>query len=132
MSTENLMRRAPAALLLLVFSFPLIAPLFASGPDESQLPACCRRDGKHHCAMAMGGMELANVPSRYIVVSEKCPCCPFTHAQLMLPHVYFRAAAAVVGSSACRVDIIREAEAGYRISADRARPKRGPPATLAA
>lgn len=128
----DLMRRAPAALLLLVFSFPLIAPLFASGPDESQLPACCRRNGKHHCAMAMAGMGLVNVPSGYVVVSEKCPYSPFTHAPLMLPHVFFRQSAAAINSSACLAGIVREAEAGYRISADRTRPKRGPPATLAA
>jgi hypothetical protein len=38
--------------LLLVFSFPLIAPLFALGGAASlRLPACCRRNGAHHCMM---------------------------------------------------------------------------------
>lgn len=125
------MRRAPAALLLLLLSYPLIAPLFASGPDESQLPACCRRNGKHHCAMYMA-MGLSYVPPRFVVVSEKCPYSPFTHAQLMLPHVFFRQATSIVDRPASLADIVSEAEAGYRISTDRARPKRGPPATLAA
>lgn len=44
------MRRLLAQLLLLVLSFPLILPLFASTTEEN-LPACCRRDGKHACAM---------------------------------------------------------------------------------
>jgi len=127
----NLMRRAPAALLLLVFSLPLIAPLLVSGPDESQLPACCRRDGKHHCAMAMAGMTLENIPSRFVVVSEKCPYSCFTHAQLMLPHVFFRSTSALTAHAASIADVVRETEAGYRISADRARHKRGPPAQLA-
>jgi hypothetical protein len=44
-------RRVLAVALLGLFSFSLIAPaVFASEP-ESRLPACCRRLGKHHCAM---------------------------------------------------------------------------------
>ena len=44
------MRRAIAHSLLVTFSLLLIAPLFA--PDaEANLPACCRRAGKHHCMM---------------------------------------------------------------------------------
>lgn len=126
----NLMRRAPAALLLLLLSLPLIAPLFASTPDDSQLPACCRRNGRHHCAMSMA-MGLANIPSRFVVVSEKCPYSPFTHAQLMLPHVFFRHAAALLERPASLAESVREAEAGYRISAERTRTQRGPPAVFA-
>jgi hypothetical protein len=125
------MRRAPAALLLILLSLPLIAPLFASAPDESQLPACCRRNGKHHCAMYME-MGLANIPSRFVVISEKCPYSPFTHAQLMLPHVFFRARTAIVTHPTTLAQVVCETEAGFRISADRTRHKRGPPAKLTA
>ncbi|MEQ1948674.1 MAG: hypothetical protein ABL995_15905 [Bryobacteraceae bacterium] len=48
------MRRALASLLLLLFSLALASPLFASDP-ESNLPACCRRNGKHQCNMRTGG-----------------------------------------------------------------------------
>jgi len=44
------MRRVLASALVAAFSIPLIAPALAADPD-SQLPACCRRLGKHHCAM---------------------------------------------------------------------------------
>ena len=77
------MRRALAILLVTVFSLPLIAPALASTPDDSQLPACCRRGGKHHCAMAM---EMGIIPSRFHVVSEKCPYSPFVHSLLIQPH----------------------------------------------
>jgi hypothetical protein len=44
------MRRFPAIVLLLVaFSLSLLAPLLAAGTPK-KLPACCRRDGNHHCA----------------------------------------------------------------------------------
>ncbi|MBS1825972.1 MAG: hypothetical protein JST93_11670 [Acidobacteria bacterium] len=33
-----------------VFSAPLVTPLVSAQP-ESKLPPCCRRDGKHRCAM---------------------------------------------------------------------------------
>ena len=48
------MGRFIALALLVVFSseltLPLLAVSFATNPEE-QLPACCRRDGKHGCSM---------------------------------------------------------------------------------
>lgn len=123
------MRRVPALLLMLVFSFPLIAPVIASSLDEASLPACCRSNGAHHCMM--GGM-IGNIPSRFTTVSAKCPYAPFAHRALMLPHAF----AAPVVLTATRqaagpAATIREAETGYRISMDRTRHKRGPPRLLA-
>lgn len=122
------MRRALAVFLLLGFSFPLIAPLFTSGPDESALPACCRRNGRHHCMMAA---MMENALSRSRVVTEKCPYAPFANVALMLPHAFRRhAAPMILGVVAAPAAAIREAEAGYRVSFDRARQKRGPPRLL--
>jgi hypothetical protein len=122
------MRRVFAVTLVLVFSLPLIAPLLASTPDESQLPACCRRNGKHHCAMSM---ELGNIPSRFRVVSEKCPYSPFARTPLLQPHPFTSVKApAAAGLAAGPAAIVRAAEAGYRVSADRTRQKRGPPRLL--
>lgn len=118
------MRRACACLLLLVFSLPLIVPALASVPDDSQLPACCRRDGKHHCTMSMG----VNVPSRYRIAQEKCPFSPFAHTPLLQPHAFALVnPPALAGFPARPAAVVRTAEAGYRISADRTRHKRGPP-----
>jgi hypothetical protein len=123
------MRRAWAALLVVLFSLPLIAPAFASGPDDSQLPACCRRDGKHHCAMQM---TVGNIPSKLVTVSEKCPWAPFNRCPLMLPHSFTPAAQhTVAGPAQGPALIVHAAEAGYRVSADRTRHKRGPPRLLA-
>lgn len=45
------MRRALSILLVIFFGLgPLTATL--QGADDSSLPACCRRNGAHHCAMA--------------------------------------------------------------------------------
>ncbi|HEY1498013.1 MAG TPA: hypothetical protein VGF88_00410 [Acidobacteriaceae bacterium] len=123
------MRRAFAIALVLAFSLPLIAPALASGPDESQLPACCRRDGKHHCALTV---EVGNIPSGAHVVSSKCPYSPCPATPLLQPHLFAGVSLpAVAGPTAGTAAVIRAAEAGYRISADRARHKRGPPELLA-
>lgn len=45
------MRRILAVALLGLFSFSLIEPAVLASDPESRLPACCRRLGKHHCAM---------------------------------------------------------------------------------
>jgi hypothetical protein len=44
------MRRILAITLLIAFGSPLVLPLLASTPDlQRNLPACCRRNGTHHC-----------------------------------------------------------------------------------
>jgi hypothetical protein len=121
-------RRVLSIVLLIGFSLPLIAPLFASAAAEASLPACCRRNGKHHCAMT--GM-MGQSPSPYRTVAEKCPCAPFAGLALMLPHAFApRGAANPAGWSVASAALVREAEAGYRISAERTRQKRGPPSLL--
>jgi hypothetical protein len=50
----DLVRRILATALLVLFSCSLIDPaVFASSDPESNLPACCRRAGKHHCAVML-------------------------------------------------------------------------------
>jgi hypothetical protein len=43
-------RKLSAAFLVILFSLALLTPLLASAPEDN-LPICCRRDGKHACAM---------------------------------------------------------------------------------
>jgi hypothetical protein len=63
------MRRAISSLLLVIFSFPLIAQALAWNPAPA-LPACCRRAGVHHCTMdhhSGSGPQLAQL---------RCPLFP--------------------------------------------------------
>lgn len=130
------MRRALAVLLVLAFSLPLIAPAVVSASVESSLPACCRRDGKHHCAMQSESMQsgamTVSVSRRLVTVSENCPCWPFARLALMLPHALSTSAPPVVDSLfAGPAAAAREAAAGYRVSCSRSRQKRGPPPSIA-
>jgi hypothetical protein len=73
------MRRAIAISLMMLFSWTLIAPFFA--PDvQASLPACCRKNGKHHCAMRIMGL-LAGNQRGFTTVAEKCPRCPLNAAR---------------------------------------------------
>jgi hypothetical protein len=57
------MRRILAITLLIAFGSPLIVPLLASTPDlQSNLPACCRRNGLHHCT-TMAPSAAAGTPA---------------------------------------------------------------------
>ncbi|MCX6599092.1 MAG: hypothetical protein NTV70_22295 [Acidobacteria bacterium] len=48
------MQRVWAILLALAFSFSLIAPALAA-ENRTRVPSCCRKDGKHRCAMSDAG-----------------------------------------------------------------------------
>lgn len=63
------MRRFPAIVLLLVaFSLSLLAPLLAAGTPK-ELPACCRRDGNHHCAR-----NRAHTHNSGVAISSQAVC----------------------------------------------------------
>ncbi len=67
------MRRALATFLAAVFSFPLIAPVLLANAD-SNLPACCRRGGQHHCAMSNMADQDSGAAIR--AVQSTCPLFP--------------------------------------------------------
>jgi hypothetical protein len=119
------MRRALAWFLLLVFSFPLIAPAVLADA-ESSLPECCRRGGKHHCAMRTDGAR----SSQDVALASAQPKCPSYPGALAPAGGY----AAILNKSGANFDAIvshpaiqLQTEAGYRISLGRSSQKRGPP-----
>jgi hypothetical protein len=122
------MRRVCAALLLSLFSFSLIGPaLFADG--NSKLPACCRKDGKHHCSMA--NMEEQGSDAAIKSAGSKCPLFPAggvfpASGKIAATHPARLIFAAVASHSASHA----QREAQYRVSFSRAWQKRGPPDLL--
>lgn len=123
------MRRLLAISLLLLFSLPLVSPLLGESVGEASLPACCRRNGKHHCEMM--GMGASTSRTGAGAIREKCPYTPAAPAVLLLPSFTPSTAAAIFAGIASHPAIAPQAEAQLRISFDRARQKRGPPALLA-
>jgi hypothetical protein len=119
------MRRMIALSLMMLFSWMLIAPLFASDANAN-LPACCRRNGNHHCMMRM--MERRSGQQKgFTSVSEKCPCFPVStcavHSSIFKPEAGEQFYSDVVRHPA----IAPQSEALNRISSLRSHQKRGPP-----
>ena len=50
-------RRTLATALLVLFSFSLIPPSALAPDPDAGLPACCRRNGKHHCSLTGTSQE---------------------------------------------------------------------------
>jgi hypothetical protein len=73
------MRRALSILLVLFFG---LGPLTATvrGSDDSSLPACCRRQGTHHCAMAdvviARGVQASSGGRPILSAPTHCPLYP--------------------------------------------------------
>jgi hypothetical protein len=126
------MRRFIAILLLVLFGSSLSAPLFGlSSTADGNLPACCRRDGKHHCAMGMA-MQVDQSAKQIRAISEKCPYCPYAavaaqgHLSALPRHGAFYAFVLSHPSDSAQT------LARFRASFDPSHPKRGPPAVVVA
>jgi DNA-binding XRE family transcriptional regulator len=111
-----------AIALLLIFSGDSALPALLAD-SESSLPACCRRDGKHHCAMT----EKEAAGPSWRTATRKCPLFPkrtvafFTDQAAPLPASRF------AGWIASHPVTKAQTEALYHISHSRTRQKRGPP-----
>lgn len=121
------MQRLCATLLLALFGFPLIVPALVVA-SETQLPACCRREGKHHCGMAStsGAQDTSGARLR-----EKCPYYPGISATPAFSHTTLPNAEQVFFSGIVKHPAVHsQAEALQRISFSRSSQKRGPPTLL--
>ena len=115
-----LVRRLPAIFLLSVFGLALIVPVVWLEPD-SKLPACCRREGLHRCAMtaeSSGGSAIQAV----------CPVFPGTgaapaYSKLAGVRPLQESNVSITAQTAVRIQTQTLAHS----TAHRAQPKRGPP-----
>jgi len=113
---------------MLIFSLPLVSSLLGTRAAEATLPACCRRDGRHHCAMPS---EESNQGSGAHAVGEKCPYTPAAPAVVLLPSFRPETAAAIFAGVIRHPAVSPQIDAQLRVSFDRVRQKRGPPTLLA-
>jgi hypothetical protein len=108
-------------------SFLIFAKTTHSVPEK--VPACCRRDGKHHCAM----MTKAEDPSSETQVSSLAPACPFRNQQVTGSRTasYLPPAAMLIFAEVMHHPAIHtQTQAALRISEVRSHQKRGPPLSL--
>ena len=127
------MRQVTAlAVLLVVLSLwgaPVVSA-FTRGSPEDNLPACCRRNGKHHCTMQRtpdtGSGAAFTIPPQHCPMYPKGVIPSPTRVNLFTPAPSATFFAAVQSHPAFAPQI----EARYRIAFDRSRLKRGPPTLI--
>jgi hypothetical protein len=118
-------RRGSAALLLAIFGFSLITPALSASDPESKLPPCCRRPGKHHCAMTSS--DSSSGPA----FQALCPSYPTAAAVPVNPVVSLSAISLAAFVVPVTHPAIRPHTQLLRHgSFSRARQKRGPPILL--
>lgn len=119
------MRRVISAWLLLLIGVLFVAPLVAAS-SEADVPACCRRTGKHHCN------EHVTPPShggnQAMAPRMKCPMGAswvptFGNGTQVLPAASGTFFAAIVVHPAVHAQV----ESLHRICCIRTQQKRGPP-----
>jgi hypothetical protein len=129
-------RRLLAILIAILVGLPTITPLFAlSTGDDLSRPACCRRDGKHHCMLAdmdMSGPSSNRAGFNAPSVSERCPYGAKSVPSTSHPDWSLDTAQAVFAGVVAHPAVAPQTESKRRVSSDRSRQKRGPPASLLA
>jgi len=121
-------RRALAISLMLFFTLPLVSSVFGTAMAEGTVPACCRRDGKHHCAMPSEGLSEGSGARAF---RSKCPYTPGVPPVLVLPSFTPATSVAIFAGIIRHPAVSPQTEAQLHVSFDRVRQKRGPPALLA-
>ncbi|MFZ0591926.1 MAG: hypothetical protein WAM39_15785, partial [Bryobacteraceae bacterium] len=127
--TLTAVHRISATLLIVLFGFSPISPAVFALDEDSNLPACCRRAGKHHCAKAANQFEPASGPAFNAGRCSQFPAVQAVPANrtATLPGT----ARAIFSKLVSHPASCRQAEAICRISYSRTGQKRGPPTILA-
>jgi hypothetical protein len=72
------MRRGFSIMLVLLFALAPLAPALHASAEDSSLPACCRRNGVHHCALAARAAQTRDEAQRGSSPTVSAPStCPY-------------------------------------------------------
>ena len=125
------MRRPLSAILLLVFSLPLISPVLALAPDsDANLPACCRRNGAHHCTGMVHPAAPSHSGTSLSTVEQHCPAYPAVVTPVRHGDLSTHTASLIFAGIVSHPTIKPQTHARARVARDRSRQKRGPPQNL--
>jgi len=121
-----MVRRFSSIVLLLLFSFPLISSVFALvASSDVNLPACCRRNGAHHCAGTMRAPESSG--PAFSAIPQRCPAYPAVVTVVRHGDLSFHAASLIFAGVISHPVVKPQTQARARIALDLSRQKRGPP-----
>ncbi len=116
----------------MAFSLPVILPALALGQDpESNLPACCRRNGAHHCMMSARQMQVLQDGHHVSTIQSKCPLYPAAPITLHQQNLSINTAESALLDAPDSLPLKTAQIAAWACAAEAgARHKRGPPAIL--
>jgi hypothetical protein len=122
-------RRFFSILLLLLFMVPLVSPLLAASTVDTNIPICCRRNGKHHCIMAAELRSASNKTSgtKTLSLHERCPYHLTALIVISLSFVPDSVPSAIFAGNVSNSVPLDPTEARHCLSPDRSHQKRGPP-----
>jgi len=127
------MRRAASLFLVLFLGFGPLAGLLRSS-DDARLPACCRRHGAHHCAMAMQMAAMlaqeASGKTPILTAPLTCPMFPGFLAGPSTPAHALLASAASLPALLVQAHTPPSASSTALARPLRPRAARGPPASI--
>lgn len=123
------MRRFISISLLLLFTLPLVSPLFAAATVDANIPACCRRNGKHHCAMVAFAQSSSGDAAKVKTTNfqESCSYNFLSPAAINLPFVADKIQTTIFAGTLSQPASRPPTQALIRISFDDSHQKRGPP-----
>ncbi len=116
------MQRWIAATVVAVLALTVLLPLL-SADAESSLPPCCRRTGKHHCAMMDAARQSAG--DGFHAVPAKCPFWPRGIASSHPQDFSISSSALFYGGLLSHPASFPQVEAGFVVSSSRSHQKRG-------
>jgi hypothetical protein len=127
---EVQMRRTLSISLILFFGFGPFAAMLGTS-DDAGLPACCRRNGAHHCAesMRMTDAMIDAAPGKAIFTAPRvCPRFPGAAAARTTTPQALTASPVGIPALLAQLHTPQATRAAARLSHIRTRSSRGPPA----
>ena len=125
-------RRLLAISLLLLFGLPLVSPLFAlSANPDANLPACCRRNGAHHCHLKMEQIGAFNNQAPSFTAPSQCPFYPRMVTAVRHNDARLHRAATLHAELVSFAAMKPVSHVFVHVTLDTAWQKRGPPAVIA-
>jgi hypothetical protein len=124
-------RRVLTFTLLLLFSLPLMSPLLAlTAGSDANLPACCRRNGAHHCTQLTRPADTSAPGINLSATPQHCPTYPAVVTQARHGDLAFHDASLIFAGIVSHPTIKPQTQARARVALDISRQKRGPPTDL--
>jgi hypothetical protein len=131
---NDTVRRLLSITLLLLFSLPLISPVLAlAASSDANLPACCRRNGAHHCIMKMHQAESSGRGTQgttFSAIPQTCPAYPAIVTSVRHGELSFYTASPIFAEIVSHPSVKAQTQARARAALDRSRQQRGPPTGL--